>query len=307
MRVVLRITSAMIFFGLTGAAQLSRSPSVLAQCSASVTGSAAGATIELTGGEACGYPKPSGTQGDQPSNTEWIDCGAKVSLETVAGGMAGPCQQVAVECDTNGQNPGGKPTTNLGDFVVHPDGSRALIAPACNVPVGAAPAGVSAAAVWQEIRRRVPHPAVGVAPASGRSLVQIQTLFWVNTPTQVDLGTVRLAGQLVRLRVTLRQVTWDFGDGHTDSTDDPGKAYTHDDPCDTKMCPDYYGHVYHRHGTYPVSAQVSWTGQFQLAGAPWRQIPAPVTGPPRTTTVHIYQAHGELVPDPDPTDLHPAH
>jgi hypothetical protein len=140
---------------------------------------------------------------------------------------------------------------------------------------------VSGAAVLQEIRRRVPHPAVRVAPPGGISLVQIQTLFWVNTPVQVDLGAVRLAGQNVRLRVRLQQVNWDFGDGHTDTTDSPGKAYDRADPCDTKMCPDYYGHVYHRHGTYTVSARVSWTGQFQVAGGPWRQIPPPCSARPR--------------------------
>ena len=144
----------------------------------------------------------------------------------------------------------------------------------------------------------MPHPGVGVAPASGRSLVQTQSVLWVDTATQVELGTVRLAGQLVRLRVLLRQVAWDFGDGHTDTTDSPGKAYTTADRCQTKLCPDYYGHVYHRHGSYPVTAQVSWSGQFQLTGGPWRQIPDPVTGPPQHTTLHIYQAHGELVPDP---------
>ncbi len=156
-----------------------------------------------------------------------------------------------------------------------------------------------------EIRRRVPGPGVGVAPPGGVSLVNIQTLFWVGTPVDVSLGTVRLVGQLVRLRVQLLRVDWDFGDGARETSTGPGKAYTGADPCRTKLCPDYFGHVYTHHGLWRVGARVSWSGQFQVGAGAWRQIPDTVTGPAQFTTVHIYQARGELVPDP--TDAHPAH
>jgi hypothetical protein len=162
--------------------------------------------------------------------------------------------------------------------------------------------GVSPAVVAQEIARRVPRPGVGVAPPGGVSLVNIQTLLWVDTPGQVSLGTVRLVGQLVRLRVALARVDWVFGDGHTDTTASAGKALSADDPCRTKLCPDYFGHVYTRHGVYPVSARVSWRGEFSVGAGAWRQIPNLVAGPAQTITVHIYQARGELVPDP--TDTH---
>jgi hypothetical protein len=175
----------------------------------------------------------------------------------------------------------------------------------CNVPVGAAAVGVSAVAVAAEIRRRVPRPGLGVAPPGGVSLVNIQTLFWVDTPVDVSLGTVRLVGQLVRLRVHLLRVDWDFGDGAQDGTTYPGKAYTNADACRAKLCPDYFGHVYTRHGVRRVSARVSWSGQFQVGAGAWRQIPDTVTGAAQFTTVHIYQAHGELVPDP--TDARPEH
>ncbi len=197
------------------------------------------------------------------------------------------------------------PTTSIVQVEVASDGTRTVQAINCHVPVGAGPVGVSAAAVEAEIRRRVPGPGVGVAPPGGVSLVNIQTLFWVGTPVDVSLGTVRLVGQLVRLRVQLLRVDWDFGDGARETSTGPGKAYTGADPCRTKLCPDYFGHVYTHHGLWRVSARVSWTGQFQVGAGAWRQIPDTVTGPAQFTTVHIYQARGELVPDP--TDAHPAH
>jgi hypothetical protein len=148
----------------------------------------------------------------------------------------------------------------------------------------------------QEIRRRVPHPEVGVAPPEGISLVNIQTLLWADTPPDVTLGSVTLLGKRVGLRVHVEQVAWDFGDGSTDVTDSPGKRYDNDhDPCRTVLCPDYYGHVYRRAGVMQVSAQITWSGQFQIGDGAWQPIAGTVTGSAQTTTVSIRQARGVLV------------
>ncbi len=277
-----------------------------AGCTGSASGTAQYGEVDISVGKDCAassIPRP--PSGGNGSQTETIDCGTAASQSVVATGASSPCQYAALQCGRGVGSPPTPDVTNTVDVDTAADGQISIGQVSCNVRNSPAPAGVSGAAVLQEIRRRVPHPAVGVAPPGGISLVQTQTLFWVNTPVQVDLGAVRLAGQNVRLRVRLQQVNWDFGDGHTDTTADPGKAYDRADPCDTKMCPDYYGHVYRRHGTYTVSAEVSWTGQFQVAGGAWRQIPTPVLGPAQTTGTHIYQARGELVPDP--TDPRPAH
>lgn len=278
---------------------------VSAGCATGLRGAAGGGMVGVFGSQGCApIHEPSPSSGSV-AKTEPIDCGSHVSVEAVSGGITSPCEQVALWCQGAPTSADGAKTTNIGQFQSGPNGGLTLASAACNVPTTQAAAGVSAAAVEAEIRRRVPGPGVGVAPPGGVSLVNIQTLFWVGTPVDVSLGTVRLVGQLVRLRVQLLRVDWDFGDGARETSTGPGKAYTGADPCRTKLCPDYFGHVYTHHGLWRVGARVSWTGQFQVGAGAWRQIPDTVTGPAQFTTVHIYQAHGELVPDP--TDAHPAH
>jgi hypothetical protein len=100
----------------------------------------------------------------------------------------------------------------------------------------------------------------------------------------------------VRLRVHVDRVDWDFGDGHSDVTDAPGKPYDNaNDPCRTVLCPDYYGHVYRRAGQVTVGAQVIWSGEFQVGAGVWQPIAGRVTGPPQTRTLTLRQARGVLV------------
>jgi hypothetical protein len=143
--------------------------------------------------------------------------------------------------------------------------------------------------------RHCPRPPILIASSS---LLRTSALLWVQSPVQVGLGTARLAGQLVALRARVRQVAWDFGDGATGSTVGPGKAYTRADPCAVKVCPHYFGHVYLRRGVVRITARVSWTGEFRVGAGPWRQIADAVTGAPGSVSIRIYEAHGELVPDP---------
>jgi len=144
----------------------------------------------------------------------------------------------------------------------------------------------------------VPHPGIGVGPPDGITLVNIQTLLWLTTPATRSLGNVQLLGQSVELHVTIDSVAWDFGDGHTAQTNDPGKTYSTDDPCRTALCPDYFGHVYTDTGTRIVTATITWTGRYRIAGGTWQSIPGTVTGPPATLTLTVKQGRTILVPNP---------
>ena len=69
----------------------------------------------------------------------------------------------------------------------------------------------------QEIEKLVPRPGIGVAPPGGKTLVNVQTVLWANTPADRGLGTVTLLGTYrVALRVQVQQVAWAFGDGDTE-------------------------------------------------------------------------------------------
>jgi hypothetical protein len=126
----------------------------------------------------------------------------------------------------------------------------------------------------------------------------MQTLLWVNTAATRSLGAVRLLGEPVAITVAVDHVDWSFGDGTTDTSTSAGKAYTSADPCDTALCPGYYGHVYRATGPMTVTATVTWTGRFRIGGGAWQPIPGNVSGPTTTTRITVREARGVLVPDP---------
>ena len=157
---------------------------------------------------------------------------------------------------------------------------------------------VTAEMARAEAEKLLPHPKIGTAPAGGVSLVNIETVLWVDTKPDLTLGTVTLLGYRVTLRAHLERVDWSFGDQSSETTSGPGKAYTKDDPCTTAQCPDYFGHVYRNTGHLTIGAQLTWTGQFQVDGGAWQDIAGAVTAPAAGQPIHIREARGVLVDNP---------
>lgn len=152
--------------------------------------------------------------------------------------------------------------------------------------------------VREQIERLVPHPAIGVAPPDGTTLVNIQTLLWLDTKAERSLGTVTLLGHQVSLRVTVNSVDWNFGDDTTDTTLGPGRPYDTDDGCNTAVCSGYFGHFYRQTGQRTITASVTWDGRYAVDGGAWQAIFTPVTAPATTTQVAVKEARGVLVPNP---------
>jgi hypothetical protein len=150
----------------------------------------------------------------------------------------------------------------------------------------------------EQAEKLLPHPPIGTAPVGGVTLVNIETVLWVQTNPDLNLGTVRLLGFRVALRAHLEQVRWEFGDGESDTTDGPGKAYTSADPCRTADCPSYFGHVYRRTGPVTIDAQLTWTGQFQVDGGAWQDISGTVTAAATGQPMQVKEARGVLVDNP---------
>jgi hypothetical protein len=145
--------------------------------------------------------------------------------------------------------------------------------------------------------RLLPHPAIGSAPVGHVTLVNIETVLWVDTPPDRTLGTVTLLGHRVTLRAHLQQVAWDFGDEATDTTTGPGKPYTNADPCRTKQCPSYFGHTYLHTGAVTVAADLTWTGQFRVDDGAWQAILGTVAAPATSEAIRVKEARGVLIPD----------
>jgi hypothetical protein len=152
--------------------------------------------------------------------------------------------------------------------------------------------------VRDEAQRLLPHPAIGVAPPGHVTLVDIETVLWVNTAARRDLGTVTVLGQRVDLRAHVVHVDWRFGDGSTATVSGPGRAYSDDHPCDTAECDGYFGHTYLDTGAVTINAAITWTGEFRVAGGGWQPIPGTVTAAATATTIDVKQARAILVPDP---------
>lgn len=141
-------------------------------------------------------------------------------------------------------------------------------------------------------------PVVGIGTTDDHvSLVNIQTIFWADTAAQRELGAVVVTGRRVWLRVAFASAAWDFGDGVTDTATAPGKAYDKvGDPCGTKLCPDYFGHVYRDAGPVTVRLRVSWQASWSLDGTHFLPVGAgPITGPAAAYSLTVRQAKGVLV------------
>jgi hypothetical protein len=152
--------------------------------------------------------------------------------------------------------------------------------------------------VRAQAQRLLPHPQIGVAPTDGTTLVRIQTILWVETASDRDLGTVSLLGRKVAISAHLERVDWRFGDGSAATSDGPGRAYTDADPCNTVRCPGYFGHIYTTTGHPQVTATLTWTGAYRVDGGASQPIPGTVTTDARPTELHVVESRSELVPNP---------
>src|SRR5439155_23920994 len=127
---------------------------------------------------------------------------------------------------------------------------------------------VTPAMVWEQVRRLLPKAAIGLAPRT-TTLVNLQTIMWVDASRQQDLPPLTIFGKLVTVHTGLTAVRCDFGDGDTDDADSPGKPYDNtNDPCAKKLCPDYYGHTYTTTGSMTITATAAYHATFRVAGGP---------------------------------------
>lgn len=166
------------------------------------------------------------------------------------------------------------------------------------VPIAAWCAGTSSpmpstAALRDEVIRLLHPPALGVSPSTGTALINLRTLFWVDTPTRLDLGRAKLIGFPVQLRVTYDHTDIDFGDSATGTLTTPGAAY---DPAhDCGACTDRFGHNYTHRGVVTVTAHTYWHAQFRIATNPWTDIPGQVSATqPATATLTVKQSRSTL-------------
>jgi hypothetical protein len=229
----------------------------------------------------------------------FIDCGSSESVANHPSTMGySPCATAHLLCDGEvARRAAMKSLHDIVEIDTSPGGQQ-TVTNHCHVATRRSSATVTADMARDEAEKLLPHPKIGVAPPGGVTLVNIETVLWVDTRADRLLGTVRLLGHRVDLRAHVERVSWDFGDGSTGTSTTPGKAYTSADPCKTVDCPDYFGHTYVHTGEVSITAQLTWTGEFRVDGAAWQPITGTVSAPATATGVHVKEARGILVPNP---------
>jgi len=103
------------------------------------------------------------------------------------------------------------------------------------------------------------------------------THIFAETETQTLNET--LLGIPVEIRVHPQTFHWDYGDGSTRTTYDPGEPLPNDWQGDAVVKTNQEtptSHVYSETGRYPVSLTTTFVGEYRVGGGPWIVIPGSV-------------------------------
>ncbi|WP_028651325.1 hypothetical protein [Nocardioides halotolerans] len=129
----------------------------------------------------------------------------------------------------------------------------------------------------------IPPSNLMIQPPNGRTLVNFQTNFFAE-PQPVD-ARIALLGQQVELHIVPKQFLWQFGDGESAATAEPGAPYPALDVT----------HRYLTKGRVAPSVDTTYTATFRVNGGPWRDVPGSVTIPGAPVDLQVLTATPTLV------------
>ena len=133
-------------------------------------------------------------------------------------------------------------------------------------------------------------PTAHIQPEGNVTLVTLATYFEVNWPTAGfqpgEIDTVTLLRTPVRIRPTVQGYTYVFGDGtNFGPTPSAGGAYPDGD----------ITHVYAKAGIYTTHIDITYGGEFSIAGGAWLPIPDSVTVAGSLQPLTVKTANARLV------------
>ncbi|WP_231601741.1 PKD domain-containing protein [Salinibacterium sp. NG253] len=124
-------------------------------------------------------------------------------------------------------------------------------------------------------------PAAGMQPNQWM-IVGLDTNFYATTSAHVVDGI--LFGGTAQVRFTPIAYNWDYGDGSTSTTSNPGRTWakyriTEFDPTPTS-------YVYQEPGNYTITLAVTYAAEYRVAGSSWQNVVGTLTivAPPLTAT-----------------------
>jgi hypothetical protein len=152
----------------------------------------------------------------------------------------------------------------------------------CRSVTGATPAQVRQAVI-DRFSQLLTTAQPSHQPSNG-GIVNIPTLFATNI-AQTQTFAETLLGVPVTLHVYATW-SWDFGDGSTITTQDPGGAYPNTS----------FSHTYLHAGTFTVQLTTNWAGTFSFGADAATAIPGgPIPRVSNPLTLGVHEAHGVLV------------
>lgn len=141
-----------------------------------------------------------------------------------------------------------------------------------------------AALVLAEWRRLpMPAPSLRVQPPNGRTLVNLDTIFYTDTPAPGPYQ-LTLFGVPVTLTVSVSYEWW-HGDGTGQSSTGPGRPYPARDVT----------HRYARPGAVTVGLTAVYQGRYAVAGGPSVPIAEPLRVSATPVPLQVTEARAELV------------
>jgi hypothetical protein len=163
--------------------------------------------------------------------------------------------------------------------VVCPAGAAPAANPVAAGAVRAAPPQVTPGVVLTELRRIGLPALLARTQPKVKTLVNFDTIFYT-TPHTVTRNVI-LLGQPVLVEATPQSFTWNYGDGDSSTTEDPGAPYPAKDVTHQYLL---------AHITVRPSVDVSYAGRFRVGNGPWQVIPGTVTIAGPTTPLRVSEA-----------------
>lgn len=119
-------------------------------------------------------------------------------------------------------------------------------------------------AAFERVISLAPRPELSIAP--GRvGLTGLRSFFWIGSDLAPVTATAGVRGLTVTAEARPVRYRWDFDDGATRHTSQPGRPWT-------KGRPGNVGHLYETKGRYEPSVTVVWAARWRANGGAWRDL-----------------------------------
>ena len=176
-------------------------------------------------------------------------------------------------------------TAHLPDGTIRPEGQH------CFQPAEEPPAAaeLTAAHVLRAFERvPLPESELMLQPPGGETLVNLDTVF--STDAEGFTRTVGLLGHRVELDIRPAEFRWVQGDGTTQVTDWPGRAW--------QRGADLSELITHRYDdvgrALEVRVDTTWEADYRIDGGPWQPVPGTVTIEGQTLDLTVLAAEPRL-------------